>query len=271
MASTKNPVLLYAYKLTKILSLEDEAWHVSVYVFGYEISYGNSGINIEKIMENEPFETRFMGHTDRTGTELYHFLEEINTEWTAETYDVLRNNCQHFAEKVLKFLRVGKNVPGKYTDLPTRICRAWGSCVSVPSTLITSFTKSYGLHSPSRSIANFGEQIKKEEERERRIALCERNKQTAFSKIKGLFQAHPEKTSSVIIEEISTVQNGSYNSNQIAVQRRNQYPKQYNNKIISSGRNDQITLKIHINRYVLKGLFYLILTTITISLFTRYV
>ncbi|CAH1114730.1 unnamed protein product [Psylliodes chrysocephalus] len=227
MASTKNPVLLYAYKLTKILSLEDEAWHVSVYVFGYEISYGNSGINIEKIMENEPFETRFMGHTDRTGTELYHFLEEINTEWTAETYDVLRNNCQHFAEK--------------------------------------------GLHSPSRSIANFGEQIKKEEERERRIALCERNKQTAFSKIKGLFQAHPEKTSSVIIEEISTVQNGSYNSNQIAVQRRNQYPKQYNNKIISSGRNDQITLKIHINRYVLKGLFYLILTTITISLFTRYV
>lgn len=47
-----------------------------------------------------------------------------------------------FFFQVLKFLRVGKNVPRKYTELPTRIRRNWGSCVSVSSAIIKSFTKS---------------------------------------------------------------------------------------------------------------------------------
>ncbi|CAH1107867.1 unnamed protein product [Psylliodes chrysocephalus] len=274
MASTKNPVLLYAYKLAKMLSSKEYAWHVSVYVFGYEISYGNGGINTKQIMEDEPNETKIMGYTDRTVKELYNFLKEISTEWTAQKYDVLRNNCQHFAEKVLKFLRVGKNVPRKYTELPTRIRRNWGSCVSVSSAIIKSFTKSSGSNSTNENVLSFGELIEKDEERERRTTLCERNKQIVFSNGKGLLQAPSEKKSSVIIEEISTVHNEfqeSSNSNQIAVQRGTQHPNEYNNKMISSGRNNQITLTIQIDRYVLEGMFYLMLMTITIILFTKYV
>merc|ERR1719487_2411163 len=49
----------------------------------------------------------FMGHTSLASWEVDQVLEEMQDEWQALSYDLLRKNCVHFADKFCQLLGVG--------------------------------------------------------------------------------------------------------------------------------------------------------------------
>jgi len=126
---TVNPVLVLAYPVSalsdstnssnanddKSTSSAPQSWHLSVFVFGKEYSYGKEGTAIDDI-HTHPTDTIPFGFTTKSKQELDAFIAESN--WTADNYDVLNHNGQHFTQAVLKNLGMNKYLPTKYTNLP---------------------------------------------------------------------------------------------------------------------------------------------------------
>ena len=90
----------------------DGIWHTAVFVFGKEYYYGGG------ICVGEPKKTPYgipvreidFGYTEKTENELEDYIKKINSNYTAETYDVLKHNCNHFTDDALYFL-VRKHLP----------------------------------------------------------------------------------------------------------------------------------------------------------------
>ncbi|CAH1098459.1 unnamed protein product [Psylliodes chrysocephalus] len=111
-----NPVVLYATNVYKKNS-PVPVWHLGVFVFGFEYSYGPQGVTITN-KPDVPLETTPMGCTKKTEKSLRTFvLEDLKTKYTALNYNALTNNCHGFAKEVLTFLGIGKEIPIKYTEL----------------------------------------------------------------------------------------------------------------------------------------------------------
>lgn len=51
---------------------------------------------------------------------LEEYLEEISPRYTAETYNLLRHNCNNFSNEVVQFL-VGTTIPDYILQLPNEI------------------------------------------------------------------------------------------------------------------------------------------------------
>lgn len=139
-----NSVQLFAYKMyvpSSFYSLvpqsnqleESEAWHLSVYAFDLEYSYGLGGITISET-EQKPAEAKLMGFTNITSKEFNNYVQSLKG-WTANTYDVLNHNCQHFAQLIVKYLGVEETIPSYYTNLVTALQKILGKLRYVPARL----------------------------------------------------------------------------------------------------------------------------------------
>ncbi|KAF2896761.1 hypothetical protein ILUMI_09415 [Ignelater luminosus] len=123
---SQSPVLLLASKLNIPVSIssssnqhqdgKSEAWHVSICVFDREYSCGRDGITISKIKQQPP-ESIIIGYTNTTCEELNNYVKNLKG-WKKRNYDVLNNNCQHFAQLILRFLGIKKLIPKHFTNLP---------------------------------------------------------------------------------------------------------------------------------------------------------
>eukprot|EP00294_Goniomonas_avonlea_P008885 CAMPEP_0114557680 /NCGR_PEP_ID=MMETSP0114-20121206/9962_1 /TAXON_ID=31324 /ORGANISM="Goniomonas sp, Strain m" /LENGTH=408 /DNA_ID=CAMNT_0001742989 /DNA_START=1 /DNA_END=1227 /DNA_ORIENTATION=+ len=97
----------------------DGIWHTGVCVFGREFYYGGG------ICQDFPAQTPYgspvdvveIGTTTKTHAELLQFLSSIQSSFTAETYDLLNNNCNNFSTTVTRFL-TGQDIPQHILDLP---------------------------------------------------------------------------------------------------------------------------------------------------------
>jgi len=159
---TKNPVLLVAYNMGSISGswtsyfssstipssksiAESDAWHLSVFVFNMEYSYGMDGISVRR-MDSRADEIMVIGYTSKSRKELDEYIENL-ADWSTNAYDVLDHNCQHFAEIILNFLGIEQHIPMKFKDLPKTLCQLLGPLKSVASKLSQAFYKSSGSNS----------------------------------------------------------------------------------------------------------------------------
>lgn len=87
-------------------------WHTSLVVFDREY-YFMGGIQ-KSIPGTTPFGTPSrkidFGGTEMTQEQLNHFLSSVNDQFTEETYHIIRNNCNHFSNVLMKQL-VDKEIP----------------------------------------------------------------------------------------------------------------------------------------------------------------
>jgi len=103
-------------------------WHTGVVVFGKEYWYGG------KVLASEPGKAPFppgpvkqtrLGMTLRTREEFEDFLRfEMAPRYTRERYDVLRHNCNNFADEVVAFLIQGCRIPSEARLQPETVMSA---------------------------------------------------------------------------------------------------------------------------------------------------
>ncbi|CAE7195712.1 desi1 [Symbiodinium pilosum] len=92
----------------------DGVWHSGLRVFGKEFWFG--GVILESKYEDVPFgvpkQVIRLGTTLRTYEDMVEFLkEDIYVDYNPRSYDVLRRNCNHFANELAQFLLHGKQLP----------------------------------------------------------------------------------------------------------------------------------------------------------------
>lgn len=99
--------------LNSMLGTEIEGiWHTSLVVFGKEYYFMGG---IKKSMPGTtpfgaPSKKIDFGGTEMTEDQLESFLKDINDLYTEETYHIIKNNCNHFSNLLLKQL-VDKEIP----------------------------------------------------------------------------------------------------------------------------------------------------------------
>ena len=121
-ATGKYKVIVYQYDLTGGLARTmsrsfigkqiDGVWHTGVCVYGKEYFYGG-GICIgepKKTPYGYPVKELEFGYTNKTMEEFQSYIKSINSQFTINTYDVLKHNCNHFTDAALFYL-VGKHLP----------------------------------------------------------------------------------------------------------------------------------------------------------------
>ena len=92
----------------------DGIWHSGLRVFGKEFWFG--GVILESKYEDVPFgvpkQLIRLGTTLRTYEDMVEFLkEDLYVDYNPRSYDVLRRNCNHFANELAQFLLHGKQLP----------------------------------------------------------------------------------------------------------------------------------------------------------------
>ncbi|RVD92360.1 desumoylating isopeptidase 1-like [Tubulinosema ratisbonensis] len=94
-------------------------WHTSVEVFGREYYFQNGIIHSEpgKTHHGEALERIEMGITQLTSDLFVEFLNDMNHKYNEFSYNLFKNNCNHFSNDVTLFL-VGKSIPDHILSLP---------------------------------------------------------------------------------------------------------------------------------------------------------
>lgn len=113
---SENTVMVYQYDLSsgmcKTMSRSligkyiEGVWHTAVCVFGKEYYYGGgicSGFP-KSTPYGKPVKEFSMGTTTKTKQEFEAYIETIRKDFSAENYDLINHNCNHFTDKALMFL-----------------------------------------------------------------------------------------------------------------------------------------------------------------------
>ena len=122
LSNPGHKVVVYQYDLTQGMAKTmsrgligkqiEGVWHTGVCVFGKEYFYGG-GICVgepKKTPYGYPVKEIDFGYTTKTEEDLKNYIKSINSQFTVNTYDVLKHNCNHFTDAALFFL-VGKHLP----------------------------------------------------------------------------------------------------------------------------------------------------------------
>jgi len=129
MSSSATSVVLHVYDLSNGLARQmsqaflgkqiDGIWHTGVVAYGKEFFFGG-GIQVGvpgKTPYGHPVDRIDLGETSIPEDVFIEFLNDISPRFSMDTYDLLRNNCNHFSEEAAKFL-TGKSIPEYITGLP---------------------------------------------------------------------------------------------------------------------------------------------------------
>lgn len=111
-------------------------WHTGVLFMNTEYYYGGgiqTAPNGVFASQNQlfPSQTLTIGQTNKTKQDLNNFLISIHPRFSASTYDLIRNNCNHFANEVCIFL-TGNSIPSYIVDLPNIIFSTPGGAMLRP-------------------------------------------------------------------------------------------------------------------------------------------
>lgn len=122
-----HKVTLRVYDLSKGLAKQaskefigiqmDGIWHTTVEIHGKEIFFSNS------VTHTIPGQTHYgqpnfvheFGETDKTEDDVEEMLAVLRVKFNHETYHILENNCNHFADDLVFFL-VQKQLPQYIMD-----------------------------------------------------------------------------------------------------------------------------------------------------------
>lgn len=118
----KYKVTLYVYDLTRGMAKQlspmllgkriEGVWHTGIVIHDTEIFYGGG------ICTSKPKGTPFgfpnkeivLGYTDTSKELVDEFLADLKTEYTAEKYNLINHNCNHFTNSLSECL-LGKGIP----------------------------------------------------------------------------------------------------------------------------------------------------------------
>lgn len=119
LGRVESDVVLCMYDLSKgaaqVVKYAEGIWHTSVEVFGYEYLYGGRCVFVDP--GESQFGTctkkHFVGSTLSRRSELHNFCcKHLSSTFNEGSYHLLQNNCNHFCDKLLRFL-CGAKVPDK--------------------------------------------------------------------------------------------------------------------------------------------------------------
>ncbi|CAN1140853.1 Desumoylating isopeptidase 1 [Linum perenne] len=97
-------------------------WHTGVVVYGNEYYFGG-GIQKEtagRTPYGTPLKVFKLGVTHVPQDVFEMYLDEISSRYTAETYSLLKHNCNNFSNEVAQFL-VGASIPDYILQLPNEV------------------------------------------------------------------------------------------------------------------------------------------------------
>mmetsp|Transcript_24775 Transcript_24775/g.62297 ORF Transcript_24775/g.62297 Transcript_24775/m.62297 type:complete len:125 (+) Transcript_24775:107-481(+) len=80
--------------------------HSGIVCFGKEYFFGG-GVCVTAAGQSVPMppcEVLDLGEAQKSEAELNAFLAQISPQYTVQTYNLLKHNCNHFANEVAKFL-----------------------------------------------------------------------------------------------------------------------------------------------------------------------
>jgi len=102
----------------------EAVWHTAIVVYGREYYFGTDGINCykpETTWFGEPVRIVPLGRTSVTKAKLHEFLRELDKEeFKAETYSLLKHNCNSFSNRLSVFL-CGNGIPADVLLMPTEL------------------------------------------------------------------------------------------------------------------------------------------------------
>jgi len=119
-------IYLNIYDLTSLNNFLDcfgiGAYHSAVQIFDTEFSFGAHPYNFTGVIENQPNtnkliqlrKTILIGQTNLKLNEINKILNEVKKKYFGNTYDVFKNNCNHFTNELCSKL-VNKPIP-KYIN-----------------------------------------------------------------------------------------------------------------------------------------------------------
>ncbi|KAJ4784382.1 hypothetical protein LUZ62_035628 [Rhynchospora pubera] len=126
------PVKLNVYDLSQGLASQlsttflgkaiEAIWHTGVVIYGREYYFG-AGIQQDpagKTPYGRPIKVVDLGTTHVPKEVFEDYLQEISSQYTPETYNLLAHNCNNFSNEVAQFL-VGKTIPDYILDLPKEV------------------------------------------------------------------------------------------------------------------------------------------------------
>lgn len=132
MAEEGQKVTLNVYDLSQGLARQlsttflgraiEGIWHTGIVVFGSEYYFGG-GIQHSPVGTTpygKPIKELDLGVTHVPKEIFEEYLQEISPRYTAETYNLLRHNCNNFSNEVALFL-VGTNIPDYILELPNDV------------------------------------------------------------------------------------------------------------------------------------------------------
>eukprot|EP00040_Diaphanoeca_grandis_P011446 m.58684 g.58684 ORF g.58684 m.58684 type:complete len:189 (+) comp22597_c0_seq1:214-780(+) len=127
--SDKTSVKIYVYDLSKgmMAAMSQQflgkhiagLWHTGVVAYGQEYFFGG-GIQMAPAgctPAGNPDKVVDVGETEVPQWLFDQFLEGLRDKYTAETYHLMKNNCNNFADEAAQFL-TGTGVPDYVTGLP---------------------------------------------------------------------------------------------------------------------------------------------------------
>ncbi|KAK9138281.1 hypothetical protein Sjap_008875 [Stephania japonica] len=97
-------------------------WHTGVVVYGNEYYFGG-GIQhapVGTTPYGRPLRVVDLGTTHVPKELFEEYLQEISPRYTAETYSLLKHNCNNFSNEIALFL-VGTNIPDYILQLPNEV------------------------------------------------------------------------------------------------------------------------------------------------------
>jgi len=85
----------------------DGVWHTGVVVFGQEYYFNGDLVHVPagETSWGEPTKVLTLGHTGCSREDLHEFVvSELRSVFNRSSYDALRNNCNHFADRLCIYL-----------------------------------------------------------------------------------------------------------------------------------------------------------------------
>jgi len=111
----------------QILGTEIEGiWHTGIVVYDREYFFGGGIQHLPKgqfaTSQNiEIYKEIDMGYTDIQQDMFHEYLATLYKKHNQDTYNIIKNNCNHFSNDILEFL-TGKNMPPYILDQVNSLC-----------------------------------------------------------------------------------------------------------------------------------------------------
>lgn len=120
-------VTLYVYDISQGMArqmspmivgrLVEGVWHTSIVVHNKEFYFqgGTFGDAPKSTPFGMPIKEIPLGTTEISKAELDEYVVSVADQFSAETYDIFKNNCNHFTNNLAEFL-VGEGIPAEYLN-----------------------------------------------------------------------------------------------------------------------------------------------------------